>query len=321
MSIGYKNCFVIDSLGELYGIGDNTRGQITDDLDEKIEEWTKIQLPDGCKRFLQCANGDRYLICLVEDYKGNGKIYARGINRNHECGIKSDDERYVSKFTQCDETSGLNFKSIYTRNNRSAAITINGKLYIWGQKIITNYIHNTNENDDNDSDRSDRKKRNKEDGEKDISCPTLVQFEPSLENSIIDQVAISNTHILAIGRVLENGNYIKKLFACGNNKKGALGLEISSFSDKNMIDKLTEVKIKENLIPIKLSIGIHRSFVLCVDEKELIEEIKSKKADEHIKYKININSFLEESMEEKMKNFYKSEDKLNKYINIFRDKR
>ena len=318
MSIGYKNCFVIDSLGELYGIGDNTRGQITDDLDEKIEEWTKIELPDGCKRFLQCANGDRYLLCLVEDYKGNGKIYARGINRNHECGIKSDDERYVSKFTQCDETSGLNFKSIYTRNNRSAAITINGKLYIWGQKIITNYIHNTNENDDNDSDRSDRKKRNKEDGEKDIPCPTLVQFEPSLENSIIDQVAISNTHILAIGRVLENGNYIKKLFACGNNKKGALGLEISSFSDKNMIDKLTEVKIKENLIPIKLSIGIHRSFVLCVDEKELIEEIKSKKADEHIKYKININSFLEESMEEKMKNFYKSEDKLNKYINIFR---
>ena len=318
MSIGYKNCFVIDSLGELYGIGDNTRGQITDDLDEKIEEWTKIELPDGCKRFLQCANGDRYLLCLVEDYKGNGKIYARGINRNHECGIKSDDERYVSKFTQCDETSGLNFKSIYTRNNRSAAITINGKLYIWGQKIITNYIHNTNENDDNDSDRSDRKKRNKEDGEKDIPCPTLVQFEPSLENSIIDQVAISNTHILAIGRVLENGNYIKKLFACGNNKKGALGLEISSFSDKNMIDKLTEVKIKENLIPIKLSIGIHRSFVLCVDEKELIEEIKLKKADEHIKYKININSFLEESMEEKMKNFYKSEDKLNKYINIFR---
>ena len=102
MSIGYKNCFVINNFGELYGIGDNTRGQITNDLDEKIEEWTKIELPEGCKRFLQCANGDRYLICLIEDHKGNGKIYARGINRNHECGIKNEEERYISDFTQCD---------------------------------------------------------------------------------------------------------------------------------------------------------------------------------------------------------------------------
>ena len=71
---------------------------------------------------------------------------------------------------------------------------------------------------------------------------------------------------MAIGRCLENGNYVKKLFSCGNNKKGALGLKIRSFSDNNMIDKLTEVKIidkekdNSNLIPIKLSIGIHRSF-------------------------------------------------------------
>ena len=321
LSVGYKNCFAIDNLGELYGIGDNTRGQILNDLDTKVEEWTKIELPERCKRFLQCANGERYLICLIEDYKGNGKIYARGINKNHECGIKSDEERYVSQFTQCDETSGLNFKSIYTRNNRSAAITIDGKLYIWGQKIITNYINTLNDNDDNDSDRSDRKRKNEDEGQ-DIPCPTLVQFESNVQNPIIDQVAISNTHLLAIGRVLENGNYVKKLFSCGNNKKGALGLDICSFSDKNMIDKLTEIKIKDNentnLIPIKLSIGIHRSFVLCIDENELIKEINNKENKENIKYQIKIESFIEESMEEKLKDFYKSDGKLNKYINIFK---
>ena len=323
LSIGYKNCFVIDNLGELYGIGDNTRGQILDNLDTKVENWTKIELPEGCKRFLQCANGDRYLLCLVEDYKGKGKIYARGLNKNHECGIKNDEERYVSQFTKCDETSGLNFKYIYTRNNRSAAITIDGKLYIWGQKIITNYINSSNENDDNDSDKSDKKRKN-EDEAQDIPCPTLIQFESNLQNSIIDKVAISNTHILAIGRVLENGNYVKKLFCCGNNKKGALGLDICSFSDKNIIDKLTKIKIKDkdndnaNMIPLKLSIGIHRSFVLCVDENELIEEINNKKNNENNIYKIKIESFVEESMEEKLKDFYKSDGKLIKYTNIFR---
>ena len=128
--------------------------------------------------------------------------------------------------------------------------------------------------------------------------------------------------MLAIGRVLENGNYVKKLFSCGNNKKGALGLDICSFSDKNMIDKLTEIKIKDNentnLIPIKLSIGIHRSFVLCIDENELIKEINNKENKENIKYQIKIESFIEESMEEKLKDFYKSDGKLNKYINIFK---
>ena len=322
MSIGYKNCFVIDSFGELYGIGDNTRGQIMEDLDMKVENWTKIELPEGCKRFLQCANGERYLICLVEDYRGDGKLYARGINVNHECGIKNIDERYIPNFTQCDETYGLNFKSIYTRNNRSAAITTTGKLYIWGQRIITNYI-NTEKDEDAKSDSSER--RNRKEEAEDIFCPTLVEFDSNIENAIIDDVAISNTHLLAIGRVLENGSYVKRLFACGNNKKGALGLKITSFSDKNMVDKLTEVKIDKennNLIPIKLSIGNHRSFVLCIDEKELIEEINNNKTkkeenNDDIKLQIKINNYVEESMEVRLKDFY-LKGQIDKFMNIFR---
>ena len=323
MSIGYKNCYIIDDLGELYGIGDNTRGQILDDLDIRVEEWTKIELPEGCKKFKQCVNGERYLICLIEDYKGNGKIYARGMNRNHECGIKNNDERYIPNFTQCDETSGLNFKYIYTRNNRSAAITTTGQLYIWGKNIVTNYINTYKDNDKESFNIEER--RNKEENESvDIPCPTLVEFDSSIKNAIIDQVAISNTHLLAIGRCLENGNYVKKLFSCGNNKKGALGLKIISFNDKNMKEKLTEVKIKDkdnenrNLIPLKLSIGVHRSFVLCVDENELIQEIKSKENSNFMNFQIKIKNYLEESMEEKMKDFYKKEEIFGKYLSFFR---
>ena len=314
MSISYSNCYIIDSSGDLYGIGDNTRSQISEDPDEEINTWTKILLPEGCKRFLQCANGERYLICLVEDDKGNGRLYSKGINTNNECGIKNNEESYITNLTQCDETELLSFKYIYTRNNRSAAITMDGELYIWGKKCIINNIEKDNNSYNED---------NKNDEIENIKYPTLVYFENNLKNVIIDQVAISNTHILAIGRAFEKGNYVKKLFSCGNNKKGALGIKIKSFKDLNISEKLSEVEIINNdnnnskLIPIKLSIGNHRSFVLCVDENELIQEIKNKKNLNEINFTININHFLKENIIEKIKSFYNSEN-LNKFINLFR---
>ena len=314
MSISYTNCFIIDNLGNLYGIGNNTRSQIYEDPDEEINEWTKIPLPQDCRRFLQCANGERYLICLVEDDKGKGRLYARGINVDNECGIKKTDDRYISNFTQCDETKNLNFKSIYTRNNRSAAITMSGELYIWGKKCSINNNSGTNKNNSDYDNKEEEKEEN-------IKCPTLVSYDKKLQNVIIDQVAISNTHILAIGRCLENGNYVKKLFSCGNNKKGALGIKIKSFSEISISEKLSEVEIinTENrdskLIPIKLAIGNNRSFVLCVDETELIKQIKDNK--NQFNFEIKINHFIEENILEKIKQFYLSNN-LYKFINLFR---
>ena len=316
MSVGYKNSFIIDDSGSLYGIGDNTRAQIYSDSDVEITKWAKIELPEGCKRFLQVVNGDRYIICLIEDYKGNGRLYAKGINKYFECGIKTSDSTTISSLTPCDEVQGMNFKYIYTRNNRSAAITTKGELYIWGQKLTCNYIKPSQDSDDE----GDKKK---EEIQEDIKCPTLVQFDNDLKNVIIDQVAISNTHLLAIGRCKDDkGNYIKKLFSCGNNKKGALGLKIRSFSDKNITDKLKEVSIidkqdqNSKLIPIKLSIGNHRSFVLCVNENELIQEIKEK--NYNTIFEIKIRNYEEESMDKKLKGFYKSDEKFGKFINMFR---
>ena len=311
MSISDKNCYIINNLGELYGVGDNSRSQIIEDPDEEIERWTKIPLPDGCRRFLQCTNGERYLICLVEDDKGKGRLYSRGYNTHNECGIKGNDKSYITKFTQCDETQNLNFKYISTRNNRSAAITMDGELYIWGKKCESNKKKGNDDSDDDD-----------EKGES-ITCPTLVRYNSEYEKVIIDQVAISKTHIIAIGRSLKNGNYYKKLFSCGNNKKGALGIKMNSLHDKNMSEILSEVEIidEENknskLIPIKVSAGNNRSFVLCVDENELIEKIKNKKINNYLSFEIKISHFIEENIFEKIQEFYKSNN-LNKFINIFR---
>ena len=310
MSISHKNCYLIDNNGQLYGIGDNTRSQILDDPDEEVEHWERIALPEGCQRFLQCANGERYIICLVEDDKGKGKLYAKGINSHNECGLKSTEEHYISNLTPCDETYNLNFKSIYTRNSRSAAITVNGELFVWGKKCyVVNRNNKSNSYDDDDKNET-------------IKCPTIMRYDSNLKNVIIDEVAISNTHILAIGRSLENGNYVRKLFSCGNNRKGALGVKMNSFEDIDNTDKLSEVKIvNENdknskLIPIKLSIGDHRSFVLCVDENEFNKEISTKK-DNYQKFAIKINHFFEENVVEKLHEFYESKN-LDKFVNLFR---
>lgn len=310
MSISHKNCYLIDNKGELYGIGDNSRSQILDDPDTEVECWEKIALPEGCQRFLQCANGERYLICLVEDDKGNGKIYARGINSHNECGIKSTEDHYISNLTPCDETYNLNFKSIYTRNSRSAAITVSGELFVWGKKC---YV----------VDRNNKSNSYYDDGKDDcIKCPTIMRYDSNLKNVIIDEVAISSTHILAIGRSLENGNYVRKLLSCGNNRKGALGVKINSFEDTDNTDKLSEVKIiNENdensrLIPIKLSIGDNRSFVLCLDENQLIHEIKTEKSA-YQNFAIKINHFFEENLIEKLHKFYESKY-LDKFVNLFR---
>ena len=309
MSISHKNCYLIDNKGELYGIGDNTRSQVLEDPDTEVEGWTKISLPEGCQRFLQCANGERYLICLIEDDKGKGKLYARGINSHNECGLKSTEEHYISKLTPCDETYNLNFKSIYTRNSRSAAITVNGELFVWGKKC---YVVDRNNKSNSYYD---------DNNEECIKCPTIMRYDSNLKNVIIDEVAISTTHILAIGRSLENGNYVRKLFSCGNNRKGALGVKMNSFEDIDNTDKLSEVKIiNENdensrLIPIKLSIGNNRSFVLCVDENELIQEIKTKKSN-YQKFAIKVNHFFEENIVEKLHEFYESKF-LDKFVNLF----
>ena len=320
MSISYKNCYVIDESGRLFGIGDNSRSQVDKDPDEEVTQWTIIPLPKDCKRFLQCANGERYLICLVEDEKGKGRLYAKGDNTCNECGIKKSEKFFIKELVQCDETYNLNFKSIYTRNNRSAAITTSGDIYVWGKRCGLNNNSGIKKNNNHYFlNEEDEKEKNLEN----IKCPNLVEHDKKYENVIFDQVAISNTHILAIGRALENGNYVKKLFSCGNNKKGALGVKIDSFSNIYISEKLSEVKLinkedeKSKLVPIKISVGNHRSFVLCVDENEIINQINNKENSCESIFNIKINHFIEENIVETITNFYKSEN-LYKFINLFR---
>ena len=74
MSVSYNSCYVIDNKGNLYGIEDYGNYSIFSN-DNRIKQWTNIPLPKNNKKFIQCANGDSHLICLVEDNKRKRKLY------------------------------------------------------------------------------------------------------------------------------------------------------------------------------------------------------------------------------------------------------
>ena len=316
--IGFTNCYIIDNEGKLYGIGDNTYSQISHENKSLYKDWTNIALPEKCKKFIECAAGENYLITLIETDDGKNKIYARGNNNFCQCGnnLETEDKK-VKNLTQCEKTADISFKKIYTRNNQSAAISVNGDLYTWGQ----NKFYNTGHISDI------------------VESPTLLNIENIINKDekintnnnqihtnynndckvIVDDVAISTSHMLILGRVNENGIYTKKLYACGDNSKGALGHKISNNKELNHSSQIYEIKICEDnkkLIPMKLTIGDNKSYVLCIDENELIKEIKENSSIKKDCY-VNISTMKVEKPGNVLLKFYKSEN-IDKFINLFK---
>ena len=192
ISANSKNGYIIDLNGNLYGIGDNSYHQINEENIIELKKWTKIALPDNNKRFLQCANGENYLICLVEDNKGRGKIYSKGSNANYECGIK--EQNIILKLTQININEEINIKSICSSEFFSSAISDKGELYIWGFIYLRTlgYIGG--------------------DEKTIIKSPFLVNKE---DNIFVDSISINSKNstfpVLVIVKKLEKGIYTKKI--------------------------------------------------------------------------------------------------------------
>ena len=302
--IGYKNSYIINEEGKLFGLGNNEYYQISSD-DNKIsyEIWKNIPLPENCTRFIDAAVGECYLLCLVEDKEGNNKLFARGKNDNHQCGI-SDKEKNVRYLTMCDNVQNLNFKKIYARNKESAAVTIDGDLYVLNETCqqFTLVLFNEKNAIENKNDKNEINE---------------IKIENNYINDkkvIVDDVAISLSHILIIARKYdeEKGVYIRKLFGSGCNSKGALGLPINSNKDENTIMSIREIPLldenNKKLVPIKLAIGDNKSYVLCLNEEELIQNIKNNKDKEKTQYSINISNISIEREEKNILDFYYSKN-------------
>ena len=280
ISVSSKNCFLIDNNGKLYGIGDNEYNQVIEDNIPEINKWTNIPLPENNKRFLKCANGEDYLLCIIEDNKGKTTIYAKGNNNKNQCGIR---ESKIKNFTKCYFDEELTFKIICANQFFSSAITDFGHLYIWGSiNLNTLGYFDSNENIN-------------------IKNPTLVNKE---KNFFIEKISVNSKNIeypvLVIGRKLENEIYSKKLLYLVKSR---------NIFDKEYSLILNEIKYKDSsLSPIKICIGDSRAYFLEYDENEIIKQINKSREE--------INISKEEIKIKELKNFYNS-NKLKTYIDFF----
>ena len=131
--------------------------------------------------------------------EGNNKLYARGRNNDNQCGIITR-EKNVKYLTMIDYSKNLNFKKIYTRNNQSAAITVEGDLYILNGSQLTLAIFDEKKDLKNNNE-SDKIKENSNKNEiKDIN--EIKEDNENIEDNkiIVDDVAISMSHMLIIAR-------------------------------------------------------------------------------------------------------------------------
>ena len=149
-----------------------------------------------------------------------------------------------------------------------------------------------------------------------MKTPLLINKNEDNDSILVDSISLKHDYIYILGRKLENGNYIKKLFSLETIN------EIFPFTLKeiNIIDKEDK---NSRFIPIKILIGKIRTFCLCINENELIEEIiKNNKENSGINNKVKIlinesnHSYKEEQIMKNMDKIYNSND-LNRFLEIF----
>ena len=139
----------------------------------------------------------------------------------------------------------MDFKYLCTYNKFSASITSCGKLYVFGVK---------------------NKKGIK------ISIPNAELIKEINDIPlIVDKISLNYDKLYAIGRKLENGKYITKLFS--------LEEENNNFVDEKIPLSLKEINLNRNkennstIIPSKIFIGKYRTYVLCINEDIILENI------------------------------------------------
>ena len=263
----YINCFIIDINGNLYGIGSNFYNQITSEKKIIIKELTKIPLPNNCQSFIKCISDKECLLCLIKENDGKNKLYVKGNNTQYQCGITGIN--LITDLTKCQFEGDIQIKDIFTKHGFSSAITIDGKLYIWGT------IHSF-----------PLKK-------KEIKIPTLVNTG-EYNDIIVEHMSINpvifNEQFYIIGKSyneIQNGNYNKKIY------------NLDIYNDKFIFKEIIPWN-NDNIIPLKIFVNVEDGieYILYFNEYKFIHEINQNK---NISYDLlhyfksgNLNTFIDE---------------------------
>ena len=271
----YNSCYMIGEDGNLY---------------EKNKIRIKKHLPpENTKKFLNCVCELESIICIAQNKEGKGILF-KGINSTYHLGLIGNNYNLISKFTKINIDDNLDFKQICTFQGDAAALTSCGKLYIWGSSFRTNYGITSNK------------------------IYHLVNKNELNNEIIIDKIFLNNECLYAIGRQLNNENYITKLYALTSD------FNLEEFNLDNKKDK------NSGIIPINIIIGKERTYFLCIDENEMLNEIeKIDEINKEIQNKVtllinyDIKRQNEENIEpsiDEMKKIYNSEN-LDKFMELF----
>ena len=282
LNIGFNNSFIITESGNGFALGDNSKKQISK-KNSFYEEWEKISLPNSGKYFNKVSIGKNYFLFIITHKNNKNFLYAKGDNSHCQCGMGKENET-IEDLTLIKNVEDIEFKNIYASTNSSAALTLNGELYIFGENKNFNLGSN----------------------EEIIEFPILIKNDKKI---IFDDLALCDTHMLLIGREFyvknEKEFFKKKVFSCGNNEFLCLGRKNNNnnFYEKN----LKEINFDFNHeIPIKIGIANNKSFVLTVNKNEILNNLKNKIDVLNKENEIEISIYNTIKIEDFILNFYKN---------------
>lgn len=240
LACGYKSVMYLTESNNLYSIGCNSFYECGNrSSNERITQYFKLSIPSNIK-ITQVNAGENYFLFLGKDEYNKTRLYSIGCNNQGQSGMDGDNS---GKFNLCKGVENTEFKVIASRNSSSAAISRKGELYTFGVNDKGNLA---------------------QPNQRAVTTPTVVKF---FENFIVDEVSLSHFHMLVVCREKETG--IKKIFSCGSNEYGCLGLpraegslilqsptEISYFTTRDNSDAML------NVFPVKVATSRYQSFVM-----------------------------------------------------------
>jgi len=230
VSYGANHLAILSANGKVLTCGSNQQGQLGRITQEEINN-PKFDYIDDTNfqnlRVVKIASGYQHMLILLE----NGKVLSCGNNQQGQLGRNY--ENFTSIFNYVDDKNFRDIRVVDVICGRSASAIIleNGKCLTCGDNS------------------------NGQLGHGEINKPIFNNIN-FLETSIISvrNIVLGESHSILL---LDNG----KVFTCGSNQYGKLGIDITGNSNISVFHKVTETNFQNNKV-VKIACGSWHSAIL-----------------------------------------------------------
>ena len=237
VACGFKATFFIVDDGTGYTVGSNTFRQCGSMEEENEYKKYFHLLPPPNSAFRDVVAGEEYFLMLIDEPNWKGRLYSLGSNECGRAGVGRDSSNRLQK---CKGVEHLHFKIIASRNESTAAVTVDGYLYTFGfngegalgQGNTTNYYQ-----------------------------PAIVK---SVKDYIIDSVGISHNHMVLVGRSRSNGK--RYAFSCGTHQYECLAYAKTTGEHKVLTPKIIPFFLNKQPCyePMEVSVSRYQSYFMTM---------------------------------------------------------